>query len=106
MEWLESLLGCFKASRLYRTPDVKGSGIYYVNAVVQGETDLDQETLDALFKAYELACGRNAEARKHGIVPIDIDIVMWDSEIIRAWDYRQVFFRIGYSELAGSVIKC
>lgn len=106
LDWLQSYFGNVKASRLYRTPDINGSGSPYVNSVASLETTLTHEKLDNIFKEYEIAHGRDKSARERGIVPIDIDIVIFDDNIIRHWDYRQTFFQIGYLELAGSVVEC
>lgn len=104
LDMLAGVLSDFRASTVYRTAAV-GGGKDYANAVACGSTDLSSEELDALFKRYELAQGRDKTARALGCVPVDIDIVISAGEVVRPWDFRQSFFRIGYSELAGSVIE-
>ena len=105
VEWLLTKLEDAKASSLYSTPAVQGYGRPYVNAVVAGKTALNADELNHSLKQYELQCGRDDQARRDGIVPVDIDIVVWNGEVIRTWDFRQNFFKIGYSELSGSVIE-
>lgn len=100
IEWLTSILSGAKASTIYTTGDCHGGIRDYMNAVVRGKTATEIEELDRQCKEYELAHGRTAEARRKGDVPVDIDIVVYDKEIIRPKDYRQDFFRIGLEQLS------
>ncbi|MDE6237161.1 MAG: 2-amino-4-hydroxy-6-hydroxymethyldihydropteridine diphosphokinase [Muribaculaceae bacterium] len=86
-------------SSIYETPEVHGQGDPYLNAVMRGETELTEEELSKVLKDYEYSSRRDEEARRKGVVPIDIDIVKWEDRIIRPWDYDQEFFRIGYREV-------
>jgi 2-amino-4-hydroxy-6-hydroxymethyldihydropteridine diphosphokinase len=103
--WLTTVLENAYCSRLYETPAVNGKGRPYVNAVISGYINSDLDQFNMILKEYEISAGRDDSCRKAGIVPIDIDIVVFKGEVIREWDYRQTFFKIGYSELAGSVVK-
>lgn len=103
--WLKHTLYFTDCSSIYSTPPVNEPGMPYDNAVVIGHTELSIDQLNNLFKDYELDEGRTPESRKLGIVPIDIDIVIYDNRVIREWDFRQNFFQIGFSELTCSVIK-
>lgn len=103
-EWLGKILDKPELSGLYQTPAVNGGMRDYVNAVVSGQTDLTVDALNARLKEYELMCGRDENSRRSGIVPVDIDIVIVDGKVIREWDFRQSFFRIGYSELFSPVV--
>lgn len=105
VEWLSERLKNLSHSSIYMTPPVKHSGRPYSNAVVSAITIENIESLNTEFKQYEIANGRDNAARERGDVPIDIDIVVWDGEIVRPWDFRQNFFRIGASELAGSIVE-
>ncbi len=103
-EWLEKMLDRPVVSGLYQTPAVNGGIRDYVNAVVSGLTDMTSDSLNACLKEYELLCGRDESCRRSGIVPVDIDIVIFDGKVIREWDFRQTFFTIGYSELFSPVV--
>lgn len=96
VEWLKDQLTNFKSSAFYETPSAKGDGKPYINAVVAGYTPSDFEKFNGFLKEYEKASGRDSKCRELGLVPIDIDIVIWDGQILRPWDYRQTFFKIGY----------
>ena len=99
LEYIHSLLTDVVSSNIYETPCARGNGSPYKNLVVRGKWHGDPDSLDSLLKGYEIEAGRNEECRKLGKVPIDIDIVIAEGKIVRKWDYRQKFFRKGYSEI-------
>lgn len=100
--WLSSLLSGFEVSYIYATPDCYGSQKEYLNAVAKGHTGLNPSELERLCKNYEAQCGRDAEARASNNVPIDIDLVVYSSEILRPRDYSREFFQMGYRQLTPS----
>lgn len=97
--WLGMHLSGMRCSGIYETPEVHGNGSPYFNAVVIGETDNDYETFNQELKHYELLAGRDDTCRRMGLVPIDIDIVVWNGDILRPFDYSARFFTIGYRTL-------
>lgn len=99
IEWLGTVLTDVRSSGLYSTPPLKGNGDSYFNAVVTGSTSNSLDECNATFKTYERECGRDERCREKGIVPIDIDIVIWNDKVIRERDYIQNYFRIGYTRL-------
>ena len=99
IEWLNRITEKTISSSLYETPCVTGGEVSYINAVFSGESNSDLQSLSALIKEYEMKEGRDQIRRLNGEVPIDIDIVMVDNQIIKEWDYRQHFFKIGYEEI-------
>ena len=98
-EWLPEVIESCICSHIYETPEIHGIGTPYYNAVVRGETKLDISELNRMLKEYEVLSGRDLSARERGEVPIDIDIVIWNKEIVRPKDYFHTFFQIGYSEI-------
>lgn len=99
IEWLASQLNEISCSGLYETPPAKGKGDNYVNAVIMANTSLQLEELNRSFKEYERRVGRDDDCRRTDCVPIDIDIVIYEGKVVREWDYRQDFFKIGYRML-------
>ena len=97
LEWLNKLLYKSKASSLYATPDCSGGPREYINAVVKGITTLPLSELEDKCKEYEKLHGRTDEARRLGNVTIDIDIVIFDGNVLRPKDAGRAFFTIGYS---------
>ena len=96
---LREILQEFRCSEIYETPCAGREGRPYVNAVVSGMFNAGKEQLEKILKAYETDYGRDAACRERGDVPIDIDIVMVNGEILKAWDFRQKFFQIGFRQL-------
>ena len=100
LSWLSGLLTSFRHSPIYATPDCHGGQIEYMNAVGVGLATHTALELDRLCKEYEVSCGRDAEARASGDVPVDVDLVIYDGEVLRKKDYASEFFKEGYKELA------
>lgn len=99
IHWLELQLQDCHASSVYETDPVGKSAGKYLNAVVTGSTALDAGHFDALCKAYEREAGRDEEARRNNLVPVDIDIVVADGIVLRPRDYGCWFFRKGMRQL-------
>lgn len=101
--WLrEHGLEGMRCSTLYTTPALRPGKPDYMNAVVAGSTALQCDELGAALKRYEEACGRNADTRRRGLVPIDVDIVMWNGTVLRPQDFQQQFFQIGWTQINDS----
>lgn len=100
LSWLARMLGDFRHSSVYASPDCHGGHRVYMNSVAVGTTALDPKELDRLCKEFELSLGRDAAARAAGDVPVDVDIVVYDGVILRRKDYGCGFFRKGFKELA------
>lgn len=99
LKWLSGMLSKFRCSLIYATPDCHGGPRKYMNAVAIGLTPLSAQEIEGLCKQFEIGCGRNDFARAVGDVPMDIDLVIYNEEIIREKDFRSEFFIKGYEEL-------
>ena len=102
---IRSIAESVKASEMYETPAVADASSTafakhpYVNMVVEAETSLTLHDLGIKLKETEIEAGRDDECRKLGLVPLDMDIIVFDSKILRPRDYAQSFFRIGLKQL-------
>lgn len=94
----EYLTEC-SASSIYETDAVNGKDAPYFNAVVHGLTSADISEMVKHLKEWECAHGRSPEVKIDGIVPIDLDLVIYDSYILRPTDYNRYYFNKGYAEL-------
>lgn len=97
VHWMECHFHVENSSSIYETPEIHGIGRPYMNMVMDITTADDYEDLQQAIKKFEISSGRDGEARLRGDVPIDIDIVVWNDEVLRPKDYSQSFFRIGAS---------
>lgn len=90
----------FVSSEIYETTCARHSGKDYMNAVVKGYFLGDLRELVAGLKTIEEKMGRNLDCRKRGDVPVDIDVVVWNGEILKDWDFRQKFFKRGLEQIS------
>lgn len=98
--FLRSLCPIIEQSGIYETPDCLGKGRKYMNAVVRLRVDGEESDFNAMLKHLEVRMGRTRECRALGIVPLDIDIVVWDGTVRRPADYAAAYFRRGLESLS------
>ncbi len=72
----------------------------YLNIVAVIETELDHDTLRAFFKELERKAGRTESDKSSGLVPLDIDIVLFNGTIMRPGDFEREYFKHGYRLLS------
>lgn len=99
IEWLKHTLSNARVSSVYNTLAVNGRDADYLNAVISASTQLSLDDVTALMKQYEGVCGRTPASKLRGVIPIDIDIVLWNGEVIRPADFAQQYFQRGWQEL-------
>lgn len=99
IQWLTASFRSVMASTVYSTPALNGVDADYLNAVAVVVCDVDCQEFNARLKRYEQSCGRTSESKKHGMVPIDVDIVLFDGRVLRPADYGRYYFARGWDEL-------
>lgn len=101
LRWIDSSdrMSLCASSEIYETPEIHGRDVTYMNAVASLNTTMELDELITLFKAYELSSGRDQLSRLEDRVPIDIDVVMWNDDIIRPKDFASSFFAIGLADI-------
>lgn len=87
------------ASRHYTTPSYNGCGEDYTNMVAQVTTSLSLDDFVALTKNMEVRAGRTPEMKGTGVVPLDVDVVVWNGNVVRPSDFERRHFTIGYAAL-------
>lgn len=100
--WLCQVMTDSLYSESYTTTALNGKDGDYVNAVVSGCVECGYDELVALMKCYEKDNGRTHESKSSGVIPIDVDVVMWNGEIKRIADYNQSYFQIGWNQINGN----
>lgn len=92
-----------KFSDIYSTPCWRAAGPDYLNVVGAFMTDLERHKLISDFKLRETNAGRHTHISEDflrpTIIPLDIDLVIDDTEIIRPRDYDRFYFRKGFFQL-------
>lgn len=100
VDYLSGIFGGVECSGIYSTESVSGDGTNYFNAVARIYSTFGDDEVEAMFKAYELRCGRDEEMRRRKIVPIDLDIVVSGGSVLRPKDMAREYFQKGYRMLA------
>jgi 2-amino-4-hydroxy-6-hydroxymethyldihydropteridine diphosphokinase len=101
-----------KESSLYESQPLGNSKEWYVNGVIEIETELKPEMLLKKFKNIERAMGRKKVRKRWGARIIDLDILLCDSVVINKKNlkiphpemHQRKFVLIPLSELAPQVI--
>lgn len=89
-----------RESHGYITPSHNGIGNDYYNVVILGRTDVDYQNLYAVAKRIERDLGRTEASAASGVMPIDIDIVIFDDVVVKPDDFIRRHFTIGYSVIS------
>ena len=97
--WLRGIGTLTKLSSVYNSPASNGKDPDYLNAVAEIATALTHPELTKLLKDYERQCERTPQSKSLGSIPIDIDIVMWNGEVLRPKDFAQYYFAKGWNEI-------
>ncbi|MDO5571906.1 MAG: 2-amino-4-hydroxy-6-hydroxymethyldihydropteridine diphosphokinase [Bacteroidales bacterium] len=88
-------------SSVYETdPEGEHKHSKYKNCIGEMSTNLDYDNLKDLFKNMEVTAGRKPEMKINGIVPLDIDIVIWNQKVIRPKDLSMEYIKQGLMELS------
>lgn len=78
-----------------------GSGVRspFSNQVAKLETDYTLDQLRPLLKNIEALNGRNPEDKEQGIVKLDIDILVYDQEVLKPADLARDYVQEGLNAL-------
>ncbi len=93
---LRSIFTIVAVSPVYESPDDSGLGDEYVNMVIECDTrGFDYETMRDEFKRLEYRLGRNDRSKSSGVMPIDLDIIIWNGDIVDRYQYSREYFQTG-----------
>lgn len=96
---LSKIIGRIETSGIYETVSEDGKGGPYMNTVLSGETGLTLDGLIKYAKRWEVLNGRTLRSKQLGEITIDIDIIIWNGDIVRRKEYDSRHFSIGYRQL-------
>ncbi len=91
---LASIVSIKTYGKLVTSPDVsnRSNSIYY-NKVLRIETTYELDELKNVCRQLEIESGKSKESKEQGIIPIDIDILMYDKHIIKPKDITQAYVK-------------
>lgn len=72
----------------------------FTNGAIKIQTSLNREELNQLLKSVEDGLGRDRSAPKFGPRTIDLDIVVWNGEIVDEDYYTRDFLRKSVQEIS------
>lgn len=93
----------YEVSSIYQTEALNGIDAHYMNCVVYLKTEFDFESLTKRLKDIESEFGRTPDSKSKGLIELDLDIVVFDDNIIRPKDFCYDYFKIGYGQLKPSL---
>ena len=64
----------------------------YLNAIFLANTGLPLDSVQSMLKAMEVEMGRK-KGNAFGLVAMDLDLVVWNGEILRPWDVAQSYYQ-------------
>lgn len=73
-------------STVYESAAIGHAGDNYLNAIIRVDTCLPAGEIHRILKAIEVTMGRTADSKEAGRIPIDLDLCMLGSQVIRAND--------------------
>lgn len=63
----------------------------YFNRAASLYTSLNKELLIKTFKSIECRHGRTFSSKQNGIIPLDIDLLIYDNEIVKPTDLKKKY---------------
>lgn len=71
----------------------------YQNCVIKAKSEAEYAILLPATKEIERVLGRTPAMKERGEVPIDIDIVVFDQEVMRPTDFESAYFKKGFNSI-------
>ena len=99
----QALIRSFHEVQLGKVVVTKAEGTIvqsdYLNQAARFQTDMCREEVELLLKQIETDNGRTPEDKQRGSVPLDIDLLVFDENIIRPNDLKKEYVQLALSSL-------
>ena len=89
IKWLKSKLSGVSHSEIYNSAASNGKDPDYLNVVMKAKCRENFDEINKKLKDYESVCGRTPLSKQTGEIPMDLDIIIWNGEIVRERDFNQ-----------------
>ena len=93
-QWLSNAFQGVRFSRTLWTPDIKGTGRFYMNRLATGTTNLSREAVERLLKQAEAKTCRTADC-----VTLDLDLMQYDDTRYHLKDWPRPYIQKLHSGL-------
>lgn len=98
---VEAILPHIRWSRpIYTQPICSPRTNLFLNRVAMAETELSFDELRTACKDIEKRMGRTGDSKVTGVIPIDIDLLAWNGEILKPEDWTLDYIRAGVAALS------
>lgn len=94
-----------RGCRIESSSDIYVVTAPYSNLVVKAKCHYSYDELKNITKQIETSMGRTPQMKPLGIVPIDIDVVVYDGKVARWRDYEAEYFAKGYKKIINTNAK-
>lgn len=91
------------STEIQTLPHTISNAAPFRNQVGSMTTSLSPEELKACFKEMERKLGRTPEGKAAGIIPADIDLLQYDTEILKPEDLKRDYIQQSISELTDCI---
>ncbi len=85
---------------VYTAPEACVNPSFFLNRVGIAYTSLSATELIRHFKQIERALGRVSESKHLGIIPMDIDLLQWNDDLLKPDDLQRSYIKAGISQLS------
>ena len=97
-QWLSHTFPDIRFSRTLWTPDIKGTGRFYMNRLAAATTTLSREAVEQLLKQAEAATRRTADS-----VTLDLDLMQYDAERLHLKDWPRPYIQQLLPDISSSL---
>ncbi|KXB38208.1 putative 2-amino-4-hydroxy-6-hydroxymethyldihydropteridine diphosphokinase [Bacteroidales bacterium KA00251] len=71
----------------------------FLNLVAMVPTNLDKEEFVSQLKSIEEDLGRDDDDEEEGIIPIDLDLIKWNEDVLKPRDFIRPYMVSGLEEI-------
>ena len=89
---------------IWTEPYGKKEGALYLNQLVSAKTNLDSDELNCILKEIEKSQGRDEEARRQGLVPIDLDLLQYNQQRFHLRDWQRPYIQQLLPKLSNQLV--
>lgn len=91
---LDNTFPCISWGQIIETPpEGTNNPSPYLNQAAVMKTDMSAEDLNSFFKEIEKKCGRTPDGKLRGIIPLDIDLLVYDTILLKPADMEKNYVR-------------
>lgn len=84
---------------IYTEPIGMPQSNLFLNQVAIAYTSRPMEEVKNILKSIEKQLGRTPQSKKQGVIPIDIDLLQWNDQILKPQDLERVYIRQGIESI-------